>query len=300
MRSKYMHVRPIISYTDGVHIRYCDFMYTKFTYLQAPHTDVSKAYFKYIYTLSQIGVEMLSLSISIALALSISFSLPLFFHALVCFAISLRVFVVSSSFFHYMERLSDRANALTHARSSAQSPFRMSCLFFSCCFSFHVYEIENTYTSYYNIGQKGARVSLSSSFFFCVCLWEKLQARAKTQSKYLLYWSECVYRKVNYTYVATSYRIAIKCTLFRFNFDRKNCAPTREFRTEREKKKLYSPKGKRTEKKSVLKCWNTDKHWFYFHFVIKFTSCPITFINVQNGHGMTYLTSVLQINNPIF
>lgn len=136
MRSKYMHVRPIISYTDGVHIRYCDFMYTKFTYLQAPHTDVSKAYFKYIYTLSQIGVEMLSLSISIALALSISFSLPLFFHALVCFAISLRVFVVSSSFFHYMERLSDRANALTHARSSAQSPFRMSCLFFPVVFHF--------------------------------------------------------------------------------------------------------------------------------------------------------------------
>lgn len=187
-------------------------------------------------SLSQIGVEMLSLSISIALALSISFSLPLF---------STRSFVSPFHYgfllflFHSFTIWSDWAIARMRSRTHAPRLSRPSVwvAFFSCCFSFHVYEIENTYTSYYNIGQKGARVSLSSSFFLCVCLWEKLQARAKTQSKYLLYWSECVYRKVNYTYVATSYRIAIKCTLFRFNFDRKNCAPTREFRTEREKKK---------------------------------------------------------------
>lgn len=159
---------------------------------------------------------------------------PSVFHALVCFAISLRVFVVSSSFFHYMERLSDRARMRSRTHAPRFSRPSVWVAFFSCCFSFHVYENENTYTSYYNIGQKGARISFS--LFLTVCLCEKLQARAKTQSKYLLYWSECVYRKVNYTYVATSYRIAIKCTLFRFNFDRKNCAPTREFRKERGKK----------------------------------------------------------------
>lgn len=149
----------------------------------------------------------------------------------------------------------ERSRKCAHARTllgSVALPYELP--FFSCCFSFHVYEIENTYTSYYNIGQKGARVSLSSSFFLCVCLWEKLQARAKTQSKYLLYWSECVYRKVNYTYVATSYRIAIKCTLFRFNFDRKNCAPTREFRREREKK-IFTER-KENNKKKVF--WNAE------------------------------------------
>lgn len=148
MRSKYMHGRPIISYTDGVHIRYCDFMYTKFTYLQAPHTDIPKAYSKYTHSNRVLCCLILSHSHSHSLYLSLSFSFgPVSTFSLIRVSLFQYDFVVSSSFFHFTERTNVRMNERTSARSSARSPFRMSCLF-SCCFSFLVYEIENAYTSY--------------------------------------------------------------------------------------------------------------------------------------------------------
>lgn len=176
---------------------------------------------------------------------------PSVFHALVCFAISLRVFVVSSSFFHYMERLSDRANALTHARSSAQSPFRMSCLFFPVVFHFMCTK-SKILIHHTIISGKREQEFLSSSFFLCVC---KRSFKLEQKPKVNIYYTEVNVCTEKWTIHMWRLHIELPSNVLCLDLisTEKIARPPENFE-EKEKKKIFTER-KENEKKVF---WNAE------------------------------------------